>query len=223
LNEIIENELTKNMLYKNNIILKYKIKYPQIGFTKFELGKVKFNEYYKKKAIDLQNYAENELYKMAVSSYEFSKQNDYPIMQYELVSQYSVTYNELCIVSIYSDQYIFSGGAHGNTIRSSQTWNLKKRDIISLSDLFPNDFDFKNKILKEINSQILYQISIGENYYFDNYLELLIKTFNPKNFYLTQEGIVIYYQQYDIAPYSSGIPTFVINYNKMPIRIPYCY
>ena len=129
---------------------------------------------------------------------QFAKKNDYPIMQYELVSQYTVTYNDLCIVSIYSEQYIFTGGAHGNTIRSSQTWNIKKGDIINLSDLFPNNFDFKTQILKEINSQILYQISIGENYYFDNYLELLIKTFNPESFYLTQEGIVIYYQQYDI-------------------------
>lgn len=223
MNEIIKNELVKEMSYQNEVILKYRIEFPQIGSTSFQVGKTRFNEFYRQKATELKTYAENELYKMAVDSYEFAKKNDYPIMQYELVLEYTVTYNEICVVSIYLDQYTFTGGAHGNTVRSSQTWNLKNGDMLTLNELFNSNDNYIIDILKEINLQIANEISIGENYYFDNYSELLVQNFNPQSFYLTPLGVAIYYQQYDIAPYSSGIPTFVINYNIMPINLPYCY
>lgn len=52
--------------------------------------------------------------------------------------------------------------------------------------------------------------------YFDNTCNLVLDTFNPKSFYLLKDRVVIYFQQYDIAPYSSGIRTFeVFNYSIM--------
>jgi len=67
-------------------------------------------------------------------------------------------------------------------------------------------------ILKEINNQIKEQLQAGTNYYFDNYCELVLDTFRLQNYYLTPNSIVIYFQQYDIAPYSSGIPVFYMPY-----------
>ncbi|MFU2363539.1 MAG: RsiV family protein, partial [Clostridiales bacterium] len=37
-----------------------------------------------------------------------------------------------------------------------------------------------------------------------------METINFDSYYLTPKGIVIYFQQYDIAPYSSGLPEFLI-------------
>lgn len=31
---------------------------------------------------------------------------------------------------------------------------------------------------------------------------------------MTPDGIVIYFQQYDIAPYSSGLPEFELHFRK---------
>ena len=33
------------------------------------------------------------------------------------------------------------------------------------------------------------------------------------NFYITGDGVVIFFNQYEIAPYSSGIPTFLVKTN----------
>lgn len=223
MNEIVKRELSKEMKHKNKVVLKYKIVYPEMIESIFVVGKKAFNEYYLDKARKAQKYAENELYKMAVESYEYSVQNNYPVMQYELVSEYTVTYNELCVVSLYTDEYVFTGGAHGNTIRTSETWNLKTGKIITLEELYPNNPNFKTDIIREINLQIANEISLGNNIYFDDYAELVVKNFNPKSFYLTPLGVSIYYQQYDIAPYSSGILNFVIDYNVMKIELPYCF
>ncbi|HWQ73960.1 MAG TPA: RsiV family protein, partial [Syntrophomonas sp.] len=47
-----------------------------------------------------------------------------------------------------------------------------------------------------------------------NYEELVEQTFDVNNFYCTPQGVVVYFQQYDIAPYASGIREFLLPYNR---------
>lgn len=97
-------------------------------------------------------------------------------------------------------------GAHGNTIRSSQNWDLRIGRQLPLSYFYPNNPNYVVDILRSIMTQIKEN---PENY-FDNYCELVLENFNLDNYYVTPQYVVIYFQQYDIAPYSSGIPTFNI-------------
>ena len=57
------------------------------------------------------------------------------------------------------------------------------------------------------------QIEEENDIYFPDYCQLALETFRLENYYLTQKGIVIFFQQYDIAPYSSGIMTFLLKNN----------
>lgn len=136
--------------------------------------------------------------------------NGYPIMVFEVILESNITYTKDSIISLYYDQYEFTGGAHGNTIRTSQTWNLKMGKMLDLSYFYPNNPDFIVEILKSINSQIAEQEQNNPGQYFENYCELVLDTFNLESYYLTPQGIMIYFQQYDIAPYSSGIPEFLV-------------
>lgn len=210
MNKIEKIKLKEGLKYKNTVVLTYKIEYAQITETEYEMGKRNFNYYNKQKALELQQYIINNLFKEAKALYDYNSSNGYPIMEYEIILEYNVTYNKDNIVSIYYDQYEFTGGAHGNTIRTSQNWNLYEGKMLLLSYFFPNNPYYVIDILIEINKQIKEQIQNGTNYYFDNYCELVLETFNLENYYLTEKGIAIFFQQYDIAPYSSGIPVFYI-------------
>lgn len=212
----IEKKIIKGELkYKNTIILTYKIEYPQMFFSKYTYGKEIFNKYNKNKATELQQYIRSDLYENAKELYEYNMANGYPTMVYEVISQYSITHNEGFIISLYQDEYQFTGGAHGSTIRTSQNWNLKDAITIPLLYFFNNNPDYTIAILKQINNDIKRQIEEGENQYFENYCELVLNTFNLNSYYITQKAIAIYFQQYDIAPYSSGIPVFLIDKNKL--------
>ncbi len=215
MNQIRFNLLSESLMYDNVVVLQYKIKYPQIVKSNFYVGQRNFNLFYQKKAFDLQNYIKKNLYKDAVELYKYNKENNYPIMIYEVDFISDVTKNEDNIVSLYSDEYIYSGGAHGNTIRDSQTWDLRKGALLELKDFYPNNPYYIVEILKNINKQIAERIKKeGEGVFFDNYCQLVLDTFKLENFYLYRDYIVIYFQQYDIAPYSTGIPTFYINKAK---------
>lgn len=202
MNYINKNILEKEMFYDGNLILKYHIEYPSIKYNE------NFNNYNRNLAVELKNQTEGELYEQAIQTYKYNKENGYPIMVYEVYRTYEITLNTNTVVSLYIDEYTFAGGAHGNTIRTSQTWNLNQGCLIPLASLFPNNPYFMIDILKEINNQIANEKEI----YFEDTCNLVLETFNPQSFYLVPEGIVIYFQQYDIAPYSSGIRTFLIKY-----------
>lgn len=64
--------------------------------------------------------------------------------------------------------------------------------------------------LKTIEGQIIEQLKTSPQSYFDDYAKLVAKTLNLNSFYLTQDGVVLYFQQYDIAPYAAGFPEFMI-------------
>ncbi len=121
MNYINKNILQKELYYDGTLILKYYIEYPSI------IGYENFNSYNKKRAIELKNKSENELYKEAIQTYKYNKENGYPIMVYEVYHTFDITLNRKYIVSLYTDEYIFSGGAHGNTIRTSRNLELISR------------------------------------------------------------------------------------------------
>lgn len=196
------------MLNKGEVILKYHIEYPNIIRSSFEFGKTRFNYYNRKLALELKDRTEDELYNEAIETYKYNKENGYPTMIYEVYRKFYITMNRDDLVSLYIDEYTFTGGAHGNTIRTSQNWDLIQGTMIQLADVFPNNPYFMLNILKEINLQIAAEPEI----YFENTCNLVLDTFNPKSFYLTPSSIVVYFQQYDIAPYSSGIRTFDISF-----------
>lgn len=203
INRIMENQL----YYKDSVVLKYKIQYPQIINGRNSYSEYRFNEYNYEKANELREYCENELYKEAKKLHDL---NGYPIMQYEVYFDYHITYNRNNIISLYTDEYMYLGGAHGNTKREGQTWNMQNGRMIMLKEFFRNNPYYIIDILKQINSQIEKQMETENGMYFENYCNLVQENLRLENFYITEKGVVIFFNQYEIAPYSSGIPTFLI-------------
>ncbi len=203
-----------SLKFEGETVLTYKIEYPIFKGTKYQMSLNIINMYYEKQAREYKSYIENELLPQAIELYKYNKENGYPIMVYDIVSAYSITLNKECIISLYFDKYEYTGGAHGITTRSSQTWNLQACRRLKLKELVFCPPDFKSYLVRNIREQA------GKNpeIYFENYRELIEETFNENSFYCTPTGIVIYYQQYDIAPYSSGIREFLVPYSKCVIN-----
>jgi hypothetical protein len=203
----------KELYYQGEIIVKYSIEYPEIISSPYEHGTEVFNYENRKLALQLKEFIEGELYHQAKETYEYNKVHGYPIMIYELMRECKITYNFQNLISLYCDEYIFTGGAHGNTLRKSQTWNLAIGNQIPLKAFFEGNEYYQLDIIKQINEQIAKQIEEENDIYFPDYCQLALETFRLENYYLTQKGIVIFFQQYDIAPYSSGIMTFLLKNN----------
>lgn len=210
------------MYYKNTIIMRYTIKYPHFISETYQTLMNKLNSLYRTKAVMYERSNIMNLYQMAMVEYEYSIANNYPVRQFEAYVDYTVTYNQNCTLSLYFDQYEYAGGAHGLTFRYSDSWNLQKSKRIELSDLFPHKAHYRDYLIQVIDNRIELELSGESTMYFENYAQLVTETLKANNFYLTKEGVVIYFQQYDIAPYSSGLPTFLIPYGSGGAAAPRC-
>jgi hypothetical protein len=214
--------LQQDMYYKNTKILSYTIKYPKFISETYQTMLNKLNSLYRTKAVMYERSNVMNLYQMAMVEYEYSVANDYPVRQFEAYVDYVVTLNQNCILSLYFDQYEYAGGAHGLTFRYSDTWDLNKSRRLELGDFFPHRSDYKEYLIQTINKQISEELANGNGMFFEDYEKLVRENLKTNNFYLSKEGLVIYFQQYDIAPYASGIPTFVIPYGPGGAALPKC-
>jgi len=219
---LFRNEYQKTYEFMNTDLVKLNISYLQIDLNYNIPAKNKINKFYKQDACQFMQFAATELKKTATESYLYAKKNSFPFFPYEAVMKYVVTLNAACKLSTYIDQYQYTGGAHGNTLRTSVNWNLNTGMIIKLGDIFYNGEDFVPLILDHMIQLANEQATQNPFIYFDSYEELIAKNFNPDNFYLTPIGITIFYQQYEIAPYSSGIIEFHIPYNNLGLSYPRC-
>jgi hypothetical protein len=215
-NNIIEDK----MYYKKELVLSYKIEYPSFSSDPFQTNRL--NHFYKMNALAFEQYCRQKLFRLAVKEYEYSVANGFPIRAYDAVLAYKITYNAHCTLSLYFDRYEYTGGAHGSTTRYSDTWDLQNNRRIPLRQLFSRSIHYVHYIIKSIITQIEQQIKSGNDIYFDDYENNVRKYFNPNKFYLTQQGVVIYFQQYEIAPYAAGIVEFTIPYSDPYVVKPSC-
>ena len=154
--------------------------------------------------------SESKEYKKEYYQIVLSESNkDYVKYQYELYIDYKLTYNKNNVISIPMNVYEFTGGAHGMTYLNSYNYNLINGKKLKLSDIFKENIDYKNII----DNYIKYVIKKNPDIYFQGNNGFKgIK--EEQSFYIEDDGIVIYFDLYEIAPYYVGIPNFKIKYDE---------
>lgn len=201
-------KVLKDTMYYNNIpVFIYNIKYPFFSSTCSPASVQSINEYYDQLADDTVKYCRTVLYPQALASAQYI-QDDRPFNSYTFDMAYRVTYNRECLTSLYRDAYTYMGGAHGETKRTSETWDFKTGVQLKLNDIYPLTSASLYSLQQCMQMQTAGRLKVNPGSYFDNYRTLLAESFHSGSFYLCPGCFVIYYQQYDIAPYSTGLPEF---------------
>ncbi|KRQ87876.1 Peptidoglycan-N-acetylmuramic acid deacetylase PdaC [Caloramator mitchellensis] len=132
---------------------------------------------------------------------------------YEAYTRFKVAFNCNCILSIPVTFYEYTGGAHGNTVIKAYNLNLKNGKTLGYKDIFKKGFDYKTIIVNEIQRQI--KENKNDIPYFDDALDTVAKFTDEQPFYITSEGLVVYYGLYELAPYVAGIQEFTIPYSLL--------
>jgi hypothetical protein len=160
--------------------------------------------------------AENRLrlFPEAIEVYRESLAQGYPVRLFGSQLDYASSYNANGYLSFFFDRYEYAGGAHGTTIRRSDTCELSTGQVLPLPAFFPRGYPYLKTILESILDEARNR-NADDPVYFENYEELILKYFDPGSYYLTPEGIAFYFQQYEIAPYAAGIIVFIVPYKLL--------
>ena len=196
------------MLYGNIPVFTYHSAYPSFSTTCVLSAAQTANIYYMQLAENTEQYCRTVLYPQAVESARYITSNHPPFNRYTLDMNYQITYNSGCITSLYMDTYTYMGGAHQELERISDTWDFSTGRQLHLDDISALTPAALNGLQTSVERQIAERLKESPGSYFEDYPYLLRNKFNQNHFFLRPGYIVIYYQQYEIAPYATGIPEF---------------
>ncbi len=126
----------------------------------------------------------------------------------ELKIKQTVAFSQNGIVSIIIDCEEFTGGAHGELKRKVKNLDLQKECEISFPDLFCDD-----SYPTRINAYIEQEMTEKPNKYADLWKRPLVG--GEQEFYLTKNGVVVFYPPYELSYYSRGFVEFEIPYAEL--------
>ncbi len=215
-------KLERAFTYDGTEVLTAEIEYPKVSVPGRRQSEARINAVIQSQVSEYLREAAGPMYRNAVEDYNTAQQQGYPFRQHNLTAVYTITLNENCTLSFYRDKYTYTGGAHGLTLRQSDSFDLCTGRMITLPSLFQHGEHWYSKVLAEILRQADEEMQ-GENApYFENYRELILQNFDQRSFFLTDTGISVYYQQYDIGPYAIGLPVFEIPFESVGATPPHC-
>ena len=123
----------------------------------------------------------------------------------------------LCI-RLDSDEY--AGGAHGNPLREYVVFDRKTGARLTLSDIVATP----QEKLQEMVGKAFGRLARETSFSFESPEDLEHTVSDGLSyespFYLSDEGVVFYYEPYVIAPYSEGFPEVTIPYGDLELRFP---
>ncbi|MEZ4796847.1 MAG: DUF4163 domain-containing protein [Flavobacteriaceae bacterium] len=116
-----------------------------------------------------------------------------------------VTYQSSELISIAINSYVNSGGAHGNSNVTFFNFNSSGK-LLSFNDLFSNEKGLEEKVKTYFNEETE---GNNINYFFGDEFHL------PANIGFNDEGVIFFYNVYEIASYADGVTEFTIPFEEI--------
>ncbi|PGS50199.1 DUF3298 and DUF4163 domain-containing protein [Bacillus sp. AFS041924] len=201
--EIQVNSLARHIKITEQKLNNAPIKYPQISGALNQAAQQKINNLLKQGA----ELANNNRLKLLEDEKEAKAKWDSsqgPWRPYEYVFTYKVLYNNLDKLSVIYNEYSYTGGAHGMTIGTTFNFDVKKGEVVPLSNLI-------NGNTKPVQEYAYQQLQKKYKGY------VLIKS--PNEIDLTDKnrlwafdhaGIKLIFKEYEVAAYAAGMPEVFI-------------
>lgn len=160
----------------------------------------------------------------AVNSFkaEFTKlRKDFPETEagYEARIKGEVSYQSAQLISLKLNSFMYTGGAHGYTATRYININAKNGEVLSNAQLFTNREAVVAIAEKQFRAHEKIDDSVALNdagYWFENDKYQL-----PLNIGFTNDQLVLFYNSYDVSPYSEGPIEIMIPLEKIREYLAY--
>jgi hypothetical protein len=199
-----ELSITDLVIKEDHEALKVDMVFPLVQGIKDKQVEEKINQIIQKDVLNFKEMlqAESEKYLQG------AKVEGWEIRKYIATIYYIVHYQKDDLLSFSVFYYSYTLGAHGHTLQRAYNFNLLNGEGILLNDILKE----KKNYVDIINQEIKKQIELNPQEYFSDW-SVFQSISEEQPFYLIEDGIVVYFGLYEIAPYSSGIRYFKIPYS----------
>lgn len=137
-----------------------------------------------------------------------NNKNNNPEVKYRVITNYANTFSKNHILSTIVNLMAFVDEKIEYNELNNYNFDLLTGNMFTIGNVFNPNVDY----LKVISNYVNYKISQNKELY---YKDVVVDIPEDQAFYLTDEGIVIYFGVDEIAPKEFGIPRFTMEYKKL--------
>ena len=127
------------------------------------------------------------------------------MLRHEVLVKYEIPFCDKDLLCITRFAYEYTGGAHGMSVKAFRLIDLSSGKILKLDDLLVKDYQ------KQLDAQINKRAPREELFEKDQ----PVGTKQMGGWFITKEALIIHYDLYSIAPYSSGFIEIAIPWDEM--------
>ena len=199
-----EITITDLVIKEDHKALKVDMVFPLVQGVKDKQVEEKINQTIQKDVLNFKEMLKTESEKYL----QGAKEEGWEIRKYEASAYYIVHYQKDDLLSLSVFYYRYTLGAHGHTFQRAYNFNLLNGEEILLGDILKEKKDY----VDIINQEIKREIELNPQEYFSEW-SVFQSISEEQPFYLIEDGIIVYFGLYEIAPYASGIRYFNIPYS----------
>jgi len=159
----------------------------------------------------------NELFSGFIRNYDkfVAETPDY-IIGWEATIKGTVEYETQEIINIRLDSYIITGGAHGNSNMTSLFFDPKSGKELSIQDIVKDTMALTNIAEKKFREK--FDIPADKSINSTGLMFVDDKFTLPQNIFVTKDGLLLYYNPYEIAAYAEGAKELLIQYSDIEAK-----
>ncbi len=129
-----------------------------------------------------------------------------------------ITYFDGKYFSFYQEEEAYEGGAHGLSYRTGYAFDLQTGELLGLKDIVENE---EEELKEIITTYVAEYINKNPEEFWENAMEMVEENAGyDSSFYLSEEGIVFYYEPYFISSYAAGFQKITIPFEAFELKIP---
>ena len=200
------------------LVMETRLPEPEPGLPDRRIRRIE--RYYHNYAACYERYCGRFIFPAASSAFRTALESGKPFLPWRAELKTTVTAKSETLLSLYIDAKETAYGECISHLRRADTWNLLDGYPFHLSDFFPGELLWRRSIQRTARESLLSRSEDGPTLR-EDWKRRLRTEFNPENFYLTERGLVFYYQWYSLGEAALGTPSFLLTWNKEKVpRLP---
>lgn len=126
--------------------------------------------------------------------------------------------HDASLISLLHLSSAYSGGVHPNSVQTSFNLDLEEKRLLRLEDVIYEGA--AEALIRRVKEAVERKFStIGEGFLYESYVETITTALTYGNmtpyWYFNDEGLVVYFNQYELGPYAAGIISAHISYQDL--------
>lgn len=138
---------------------------------------------------------------------------------YSNYQQLGTARHDEAVVSLIEVSSLYSGGSHPNSVQIAYNLDITNQRLLALEDVIAEgtESELARMVREDVDEK--FAVIDGMNGLFGDYADTIAGSFSYGNmtpyWYFNDQGLVVFYNQYELGPYAAGIIKVELEYSEL--------